>query len=137
MFFVVFSFSNSLQVQIHSYFDEIIYEMNHILTADMKSSRLRSSQLWTPFLSLCREAWMFRYSPDFFRFLYAIAQIASITARIIYSLFVILIFMAFFSHRESSIFAFLSSVLHVLCAFQDILQEQNLKLHLHQKFMQH
>ena len=57
--------------------------MNHILTADMKSSRLRSSQLWTPFLSLCREAWMFRYSPDFFRLLYAIAQIASITARII------------------------------------------------------
>ena len=31
LFFVVFSFSNSLQVQIHSYFDEIIYEMNHIL----------------------------------------------------------------------------------------------------------
>ena len=25
----------------------------------------------------------------------------------------------------------------VLCAFQDILQEQNLKLHLHQKFMRH
>ena len=49
----------------------------------MKSSRLPSSQLWTPFLSLCREAWIFRYSPDFFRLLYAIAQIAFITARII------------------------------------------------------
>ena len=54
-----------------------------------------------------------------------------------HSLFVILIFMAFFNQRENSIFAFLSSVLHVLCAFQDILQEQNLQLTLHQKFMRH
>ena len=34
LFFVVFSFSYSLQVQIHSYLDEIIYEMNHILNCE-------------------------------------------------------------------------------------------------------
>ena len=34
----------------------MVYEMNHIWTADMKSSELWSSQLWTQFLQLRREA---------------------------------------------------------------------------------
>ena len=36
--------------------DEMVYEMNHIWTADMKSSELWSSQLRTQFLQLQREA---------------------------------------------------------------------------------
>ena len=68
------------------------YEINHMWTADMKSNAEWSSQLWSQFLRLHKEAWP-RYcevtgsSPvevlNFFRLLYAIVKIAIITARII------------------------------------------------------
>ena len=33
------------------------YEINHMWTADMKSNEEWSSQLWSQFLQLCKEAW--------------------------------------------------------------------------------
>ena len=37
--------------------DEMMYEMDHIWTGDMKSVKLWSSQSWTQFLQLRKEAW--------------------------------------------------------------------------------
>ena len=67
-------------------YDEMVYEMNHIWTADMKSREAMIFAVMNAIFFSLGHGFKPRWSPEFFRLLYAIVNIAFITAKIIASL---------------------------------------------------